>query len=135
MTAKEYLEQIELMDTKINNKLVELYQLRCLTTSITAPTDKEAVQTSGNKDKIGSIVAKIVDLENEINSMIDDFITIKQGCISTIEKINNPLLYNILHKHYVQYKSLVEIANEENYSYQYIVEAHGSALKAVKNNL
>ena len=133
MTAKEYLQQVKEMDTTVKNKMVELYQLRCLATSITAPPDREAVQTSGISDKVGNIGAKIVDLQNEIMGQIDEYIQIKQECIDIIERVRplNDLQYNILHKKYVGNQTLREIAEEECYSYDYIRESHGEALKKV----
>ena len=119
MTAIKFLEQIERADRTIDSKLSEIYKLRCLATSVTVPTDREAVQTSGVSDKVGNIVAKIVDLENEINSLIDEYIDIRQNCIEVIESISDPLRYTVIHKHYVQYKSFVEIAEEENYTYSF----------------
>lgn len=134
MDTKHYLQQIEKADRTIQNKLAELYQLRCLVTNITATSDKEPISFTGqSSDKVGNLVAKIVDLEREINSEIDNFINLKQKCVKAIESVPNPLQYTVLHKRYIQYKSLVDIALEENYTYQYIVETHSKALKNVKN--
>lgn len=131
MTAEEFLEQIERADRVIDNKLSEVYRLRCLATSVTVPTDREAIQTSGVSDKVGSIVAKIIDLENEINDLIDEYIDIRQSCIKVIESLPDSLMYAIIHKHYVQYKTFVEIAEEENYTYQWILRVHNKALKEI----
>lgn len=133
MTAKEYLQQIREMESIVKNKMVELYQLKCLATSITAPPDREAVQTSGISDKVGDIGARIVDLEREIMAQIDEFIQKKQECIDIIERVRplNDIQYNILHKKYVGNKTLREISEEECYSYDYIRELHGEALKKV----
>lgn len=135
MTAKEYLQQIEILDELIEAKQVELFQLRRLATSVTVPTDREAVQTSGTSDKVGEMVVKIVDLENEINEMIDDFIDRKIKCINIIDQIKPPLYHKVLHKHYVQYKPLTDIASEISYSYQYILEIHAKALQEVEKIL
>ena len=132
MTAVKFLEQIERADRTIDSKLSEIYKLRCLATSITVPTDREAVQTSGVSDKVGNIVAKIVDLENDINNLIDEYIDIRQSCIEVIESLSDPLQYTVIHKHYVQYKSFVEIAEEENYSYDGIMKAKKRALKRIE---
>lgn len=135
MTTEEFLQQIERADRTIDNKLSEIYRLRCLATSITVPTDREAVQTSGVSDKVGQTVAKIVDLENEIDSLIDDYIDIRQQCIKVIEMLPDPLQYTVIHKHYVQYKTFVEIAEEENYTYQWILKVHNRAIKEISKIL
>lgn len=135
MDAREYLQQIAKDDKLIQNKCVEVYQLRCLATSVTAPMGTEPVQTSGVSDKVGNITAKIVDLEAEINRMIDKFIDDKQERIKVIEQVNEPLQYNILHKHYVQGMRFRDIAEEEHYSEVHINKQHQKALKKVQRIL
>lgn len=135
MTASEYLNQIKNCDIRINQKLVELQQLRSMATSITAPIGGDMVQTSGSGDKVGHIVAKIIDTENEINRMIDEYLDMKNACIRTIEKLTNPLQYIVIHKHYVEGKTLYQISDEEGYSYQYIIEIHNSALNEIEKYL
>jgi DNA-directed RNA polymerase specialized sigma subunit len=132
INAKEYLQQIINDDKRIQNKCVEVYQLRCLATSVTAPMGTEPVQTSGASDKVGNIVAKIVDLENEINDMIDRFIEDKIERIKVIEQVDDQLQYTILHKHYVQGKSFTEIAEEECYSDVWISKNHARAIEKVQ---
>ena len=133
MTAAEFLEQIERADTLIDSKLSELYRLRCLVTSITVPTDREAVQTSGVSDKVGNIVAKIVDLENEIDEMIDGYIDTRSRCIGVVERLTNPLQYKVIHMHYVQYKSYAEIEEELNYSHTWVMKVRREALRNIES--
>ena len=66
MTPKEYLQQIKDTEEYIADKEEELYKLECLATSITAPTDREAVQTSNISDKVGKIAVKIALMRSEI---------------------------------------------------------------------
>lgn len=132
MTADEFLKQIERADTLIDSKLSELYRLRCLVTSITVPTDREAIQTSGVSDKVGNTVAKIVDLENEIDDMIDEYIDTRNKCIGVIEQLKDTLQYKVIHMRYVEYKSYVEIEDELNYSHQWIMEVRRNALREIE---
>lgn len=140
MTADEFLRQIERYDRLIDCKLSELFRYKNLVTSVTVPTDREAVQTSGVSDKVGNTVAKIIDLKNEIDTIIDEYIDTRKRCINVIEMLRDqPIQYTIIHKHYVQYKTYAEIAAEENYSYDGIIKAKNRALARVdvilrKNN-
>jgi hypothetical protein len=133
--AQTYLEYIEKANAQIQNKLVEVYQLRCLAESITAPMGTEPVQTSGVSDKVGNITAKIVDLEQKINRMIDTFIDKKQERIEVIEQVEDTLLYTILHKRYVQGKKINIIAQEEHYTGVHISNKHQEALEEVQRIL
>jgi hypothetical protein len=135
LKAERYLEQIRKSDARIDSKLVELYQLRCLATKVTSQLGSEPVQTSGVSDKVGNIAAKIVDLEAEINRLIDKFIDDKQERIKVIEQVDDALLYTILHKHYVQYKKFVTIAEEEHYTEVHISNKHQEALEKVQEIL
>lgn len=135
LKAEKYLEQIEKLDVLIENKRVELYQLDCLVTSITAQLGSEPVQTSGANDKVGNITAKIVDLKKEIIRMIDKFLDEKQERIAVIEQVDDALLCKILHKHYVQYKKFNTIAKEVHYSEVTISNKHQEALEKVQEIL
>lgn len=132
MTAEEYLQEVQILDEKIKNKQIELYQLWCLATSITSAPDKEPIQSGSVSDKVGNTVVKIAAMSEEINNMIDHFIDEKAKRVKLIETLQKPLDYTVLHKHYIQYKTLVAIAEEKGYSYQYIVEVHRNALKKLK---
>ena len=138
MTAKEYLKQIHELSDVIKNKESELFMLECLATGTTAPTDKEAVQTSGTSDKVGTLAVKIVMLKNEILKEKAEALEQIEECISIINSVRElkcktaEMQYNILHNRYVSFKSLKQIAIEECYSYDYIRELHGIALRNVK---
>lgn len=136
MTADEFLQQIEVYDSLVDAKIGERDKLWELATKITVPTDKEAIQTSGVSDKVGNIAAKLADIDRELNEIIDEYIDIKNECISFIEKLaDKPIEYRVIHKHYVQYKTFVEIEQEEGYSYQGIMKIKERALKRIEGFL
>ena len=64
--------------------------------------------------------------------MISEFLQKKQEIVRTIEQVEDPLLYNILFKHYVEYKSLVRIADEMGYSEIHMKRMHLKAIAEVK---
>lgn len=132
MTAKQYLSQIEILDKKIQNKLSEEYQLKTLATNITISNTSDRVQTSGDKDRVGSIVAKLMDTQKETARLINDFIDKRDEIIKTIESASSVGKYDLLFKRYVQYKSLSDISDEMGYSLQHIKRLHGQALEEVK---
>lgn len=138
MTAKEYLKQIKNYQNTISKKESELFLLECIATSTTAPTDREPVQTSGTSDKVGNGAVDMVMLRKEIEKQKEEALKQIAECIGVIEKIRElkcdtaELQYNILHKRYVSFEKLKKIAEEENYSYDYVRELHGVALFNVK---
>jgi len=130
--AKAYLQQIKLYDTHITNKLSELSRLKELVTSITATWKDDVVSSSGSKDKLGDTVAKIVDLENEVNKAIDNLIDRKNQISAILEQLNDPDHVAVLHKRYVLYMTWEEIAYDMHMTYRNVCYIHGRALQAVE---
>ena len=135
MNAKKYLEGIADNTAKIHCKLAEIEQLRSLATSISSLSSGAHVQSSSESDRIGRIVSDIVDKETELDAMVDDYIDEKGKRIKLIEQLDDRLQYKVLHKRYVELKSLTEIADEENYSYVWISQVYSEAMKKVQNIL
>lgn len=130
--AKAYLRKIELADVHINNKLNDLHKLRSMVTKITSTISEVAVTGSGGQDKLGDAVAKIVDLQEEINRKIDSYVDLKREVSAVLEQIQDPDQVKVLHKRYFEYKPWEMIACEMNYSYRNVCYIHGKALQAVE---
>ncbi len=130
--AKAYLRKIELADVHINNKLNDLHKLRSMVTKITSTISEVSVTGSGGQDKLGDAVAKIVDLQEEINRKIDSYVDLKKEVSAVLERIQDPDQVKVLHKRYFEYKPWEVIACEMNYSYRNVCYIHGKALQAVE---
>lgn len=128
MTTKQYLGQISRLDRMIQNKLSEIYQLKTLACSVTVSSDKERVQTSGDKDRVGGIVAKIYDLERETDALVDKFVDEKKKIIAQIDSIEDENMYHVLSSRYVLRKTFGEIAIEMAYSRTQVDRIHEKAL-------
>lgn len=133
-STEEYLNQISRLNRTIDNKLIELAQLKELAYGISSITVDEKVQSSTNYDKIGNACAKIYDMENEIDKIIDDYVDSKNHIISQIESIEKEIYYEILFLRYVKKNkddrrySFEEIAIEINSSYRNTTRLHKKAL-------
>ena len=128
MTTKQYLNQIHRIDQIINNKLSETYQLKNLACSISVSSDSDRVQTSSDQDPLGNAVAKIVDLENEVNDCIDQFSEKRRKIITQIDSIENQMQYQVLFSRYIERKTFEKIADDNGYSVRQILRIHGEAL-------
>lgn len=129
LTAKQYLSQLQVLDTKINQKLEELAALK-IDAASTGGIDysKDRVQTSGTGDAVGNAVTRYVTLNDEINNEIDAFYDAKHLIINQIQSLNINDYIQVLYKTYVQYMSLKTVAHEIGRSYQYTRELHKNAL-------
>ena len=128
--AKGYLRKIELLDANINNRICDLQSLKSLVTKITATISPVCVSGTGNHDKLGDSVAKIIELQDEINRKIDKFVDLKREVSDLLEQIEDPDQVKVLHKRYFEYKPWEQIACEMNYSYRNVCYIHGKALQA-----
>ncbi len=111
--AKEYLEKIKWYDVLIDSKLEELANLNAIVKRITPVMNTTGGgSASGNQDKLGDTIAKIIDLQTEINRDVDMFVDRKREALKLLKKVKNADFYKVLHMRYVQYKSFVYIAAE-----------------------
>lgn len=129
MDTKQYLSQIERLDKMIQNKLSEIYQLKTMACSITVSNENDRVQTSSDKDRLGSVVTKIVDLEKETDKLVDSFIDKRSHIISQIDELDNIDYYHVLSMRYVARNTFEEIASKTSWSIRKVFSIHGEALK------
>jgi hypothetical protein len=137
MDAKTYLKKVKEDEDFLKRKSVELYQMKCLETSITAPLDPNKVQCSGPQDKVGNLVSQRIDLERQIETLLLEYANFKNECIGILEEVRKEshIIYKILHQHYIEYIDLNKIAPKEGYSYQRIKELHKEGLEKVQKIL
>lgn len=128
MDTKTYLHQIERLNRMIQNKLSEIAQLKHIATSITIAPKEVNVQTSSDKDRIGSAVAKLLDLEKETDKLVDDYIDKRKRIIEQIDSIEDTNMYHVLSERYIMRKDLSVIAVEMGYSFKQVCRIHGNAL-------
>lgn len=133
MTTKDYLNQVGRLNRMINNKLIEIAQLKELACSISAIQTGERVQTTPNYDKIGTAYAKIDEMERKLDKLIDTYVDKKNHIIGQIDGIEDEMLYNILFARYIERKTFEKIATELEYSWRQIIRLHGKALKQFEN--
>ena len=126
--AKDYMRKIEKINKMIRNKMIEVQQWKDIATSCSAKLSRERVQTSKKADPMADAICEYTDLEQEIKKDIDGLIKERMQIVHTIEQLNVEE-YNILHRVYVQGKTLKEVAAEEKKEYSFAAALHGKALK------
>lgn len=128
--AKEYFAQIRKTDRLINRLDSTIATLRSSLTSTGSQLKPDKVQTSGPKDTLGETIAKIMSLEDDINTRIDELVTMKKEAFSMISKVPDLDQQNVLVGRYIQLKKWEDISEELNYSMQWVFELHGKGLLA-----
>lgn len=132
MEAKEFLNQVKKLDLQIKNKLIEKQQWKDIALGITANMDGERVQSTGAKSKMANAIERCVDMEAEIDALVDKLVDTKKEVIQTIEQLDSPTEYNLLHLRYIQYIQLKDIADKWGMEYTNVTTIHGRALKNVQ---
>ena len=131
MTPKKYLDQIQILETKINLKKDQILEERARAQSCTAVMF-ERVQTSPCEDSLPNIINKICEFEKDMDNLIDELIDLKRDIIAKLDRMTNPDHIRILDMKYLKGKNLVEVACELNYSYRQVKRKHGWALEEFK---
>jgi len=146
MRAKKYLEQIEIMNAKIDADIEELAQLKALATKVTSAFGGERVQASGSHDKMAECVIKIQGQKQKINYEIDKLQKYKDEAKALIfDTCDSDCIKLLLKKYFgelneetqeIEYKSWNEIAKEMNYSRKWVSDGlHQRALSQLQKAL
>ena len=106
-------QQVKNADAMIDAKQAEERELWTLATSVTQVNDGMP-HASGVSDKVGNIVAKIIEAQKRTNEQIDRYIDIRNDVIRHIEMLP-PKQHTVLHWLYVRKREF----REENQSWYY----------------
>lgn len=127
--TKRYLGQIRHLDNIIDNRIKERSRLRERITSISTEIRGDHVQISGTKDRVGDAVAKLVDLEREIDELVDKLIDKRRVITEQLESLSEPDYYQILYLRYVERKSFCEISCDLNRPERTIKRIHDKGME------
>ena len=131
LTAKKYLQQLEILDIQINQDIErssEMKENAIGTNGI--DYSKDRVQTSAVGDKLCKDVTNYVAYDSYVDTEIDRFVNAKQQIIKEIRGLHDKDYIQVLFKVYVQFKSLKVAAREMKRSYNYVLDIHKKALQA-----
>lgn len=134
MTAREYLSQAYHIDQRINSKIEQVASLRDLSFKATA-TLTDMPGGSRNVHSKESIVAKMMDLENEINADIDNLVDIKRDVVSMINSVDNKDCQLLLEMRYLCFMPWERIAIEMQRSLRSIYRLHDKALEKISQKI
>lgn len=129
MTAKEYLQQVKVKNARIQNLQRDKLALRDMLYSLgNSGGDGERVQTTPDKDKLGTMYAKIDEKEREITASIDDLIDFRFKVSEEINQLDDGRYIDVLYRCYVLDQGWKQIAGEMGYNIRYVQQLNGQAL-------
>ena len=131
MNAKEYLSQAYRIDQRINSKLEQVMSLRTLLGKATGTLTGAPKAATPNPHSMEDTIAKMVDLENEINDDIDMLVDLKAEIMRRIKRVENTEYQTILELRYLCFKRWEEVAVDMGYSLRRLYELHDCALNEI----
>lgn len=132
MRAKQYLNRLEILNIKLDQKKAELQvamdEMGMSTRSYGEPVQTSFCGATGNQTEEQAI--RIASLQIEIQKQIIEYHEEKDRIINQIHALQNVLFIDVLYRRYVEDETdFVKIAYDMGYSYKYILNAHGRALQ------
>ena len=132
MTVKEYLSQAKFLDQRINSKIQQVAALNDLATKATSTLTGMPRNPNHATSTMEEAIAKIIDLQAEINSDIDTLVALKRDLSATIKAVGNTEYQTVLEKRYLCFQSWEQIAVEMGYDLRWLYRIHGKALDEVQ---
>ena len=128
MTAKEYLSQAYRLDQRINSKLEQVASLNELATKCTSTLTGMPRNPNHGTSTMADAVAKIVDLQAEINCDIDHLVDLKRDMVRAIKAVDNTEYQTLLELRYLCFKTWEQIAVDMGYNVRHIYRLHDEAV-------
>ena len=132
ITVKEYLSQAKFLDQRINSKIQQVAALNDLATKATSTLTGMPRNPNHATSSMEDVIAKIIDLQAEINNDIDTLVDLKRSLSKTIKAVDSREYQTVLDKRYLCFQSWEQIAVEMGYELRWLYRIHGKALEEVK---
>ena len=135
MKAKEYLERAYWLDQMIDSKLEQVASLRAMATKTTTIMKRDVVSRSRNMHSMEDTIAKIADMETEINADIDRLVDLKKEIGETIRRVEDPRQRMVLEYRYLCYMRFTKIAEILNCGESTIRAWHRKAMELLESSM
>lgn len=130
MTTKEYLSQAYRLDQRINSKLEQVQSLNELATKVNTTLTGMPKNPNRATSTMADVMAKVIDLQQEINSDIDRLVDLKRELVTVIKTVENAECQTLLELRYLCFKTWEQIAVDMNYTVRNVHLLHKEALQS-----
>ena len=133
LSAKDYLSQAYRIDQRINSKIEQVQSLRDLTEKASATlSDVPPSKGTRNVHRMEDVIAKMMDLESEINADLTRLINLKHEIVTVIKCVESPELQTLLELRYLCFKTWEQIAVALRFDLRWVHRLHNRALNEVE---
>lgn len=126
----KYLRSVERKDELANDLLEEKKQLEQRIYSVKQTGFGERVQSSLTTDGTERQLAKMEEMVEELAAALKAYTEYRIKIIHEIHNVPKKNHRMVLRKHYIEFKKLKAIADEENFSYSYLTRIHMDAIQS-----
>ncbi len=126
MAAREYLEQYRALDRQLDAKIEQTERLREFLTRTSS--GGSAAHSPQPYDKVGEITAKIVDMENEANELINKLLEMQIVIRGSIARITDESVRNVIELRYLNGYSFAKIARTVDRSMRTVFYNHDKGI-------
>ena len=131
MTTRKYLKQIQLLQIRIAQWKREAERLRSEAFSLGSPGfDADPVQVSKTGSVLERKVTEYLDMMAKIDKRIIQLSKMRDRLIHQIQQMDNPQYMQVLYLRYVECRRIRDIAQEMNFSDDWIRHLLDKAEKA-----
>ena len=128
MTAKEYLKSISQLDDEIKRKRQRCRTLRDVAMNTSIKYLGDAVQQTRDNNPLEKILAKVIDLERQIENEESRLVDLKAEVWEQLDKLEDETQKRILWLRYAENKTWKMIAKDICFSERYIRKLHAKGL-------
>jgi DNA-directed RNA polymerase specialized sigma subunit len=127
---KAYLQKYRAADDEINDLLHEKERIMSRLTRMTSCLSGMP-HGGGESDKMTDGVAKVIELDAEIDSKVDALCDLRREVCANIGTVGDATLRRVLMLRYISGKTWEQIAVSMSYSYMQVCRLHGKALSEI----
>lgn len=134
MNAERYLNQVRKLNQLIDAKIAERDRLNEIATDISpSPMDGMPHSNTGMVSrKMENAIINLIMMEQELDKLIDKYVDYKQEVVKLLETLPEKE-YGVLHRYYIRYMTLEQIAEDMGYCRQQIWRLKKKGLQNLEN--
>lgn len=126
--AKEYLSRLLWIDKRVEDKYLQIEQLRTMAEKTTQILSDMPRNPSAPTSKMEILVVRMVEMENELAQDIESLLTLKKDATARIEALEDMDLQTVLEMRYLSGMAWAKIEDELSYSKRNVQYMHEEAL-------
>ena len=132
MSAKAYLSRVRKLSNGIRALKRKIEELESLKTGIGSPAlDSDPVQTSKEGEaNFTRTIEQIMEAEELMAIRIGEYADTIAEIDEEIRRLENPIYAEVLSRRYLEFQRYERIAVDMHYSFDYVKQLHGKALRA-----